>query len=283
VGCSSAQKSAGGENVLEISQQHTAIIWLTHFFDPAADLAFERLAREANGFGRVFRVRQYSNSVGPPAPEIPGEILVSDVDMVQALRTRSQEIDFASGIPGEIVDLLHFAVLGKLAKFAYYWFIEYDVDFSGNWHTFFSSFQNCKADLLGTTIYPRSLDLNWYHWKTFAAPPSVPAQFVTGGFFPIFRISSRFADIYRTEIETPGADISKRSIPQSPDTGSSPLKILEALAHLYLTSAWTCFISTPSHIWVCFPEHSVVVRPSPEITITGRAKSFQHLTSFGIP
>jgi len=184
---------------LRISQQPTAIIWLTHFFDPAADSAFERLAQEANGFGRVFCVRQYSNWVGSPAS--PGEIMLSDTDVAQALRTRSQGIDFANGIPSGVVDLLHLGVLDKLEKFAHYWFIEYDVEFSGDWQTFFSSFQRCKADLLGTTIYPRSLDLNWYHWKTFAAPPSVPAQLVTRGFFPIFRMSSRFADIYRAEIE----------------------------------------------------------------------------------
>jgi hypothetical protein len=196
-----AQKSAGGENALEISQQRTAIIWLTHFVDPAAEAAFERLAREAAGFGRVFHVRQYSHFVEPPAPASPGEISISDVDVVQAMPKRSQGIDFANGIPQGVVDLLHFAVLDKLEKFAYCWFIEYDVDFSGNWQTFFSSFQNCKADLLAATLYPRSMELNWYHWKTYAAPPSVPAQFATRGFFPVFRLSSRFADIYRAEIE----------------------------------------------------------------------------------
>ena len=183
---------------MKIFRQRTAIIWLTHFFDPAADSAFERLAREANRFGRIFRVRQYSNSVAPSA--LPGEILVSDADMARALRMRSQGIDFTKGISGGFADLLHFAVLGKLAKFAYYWFIEYDVEFSGNWQTFFSSFHRCKADLLGTTIYPRFMDLNWFYWKTFDTPPPVPAQIDTRGFFPILRISSRFADTYRAEI-----------------------------------------------------------------------------------
>lgn len=79
-----------------------------------------------------------------------------------------------------------------------YWYIEYDVRFSGRWETFFAAFENSKADLLTTTIRSAAADPDWWIWFKFGTPegpsavvPGFRWEQRMGAFMPVFRASRR--------------------------------------------------------------------------------------------
>lgn len=74
----------------------------------------------------------------------------------------------------------------------YYWCIEEDVRFSGQWMDFFEGFSDLKADFISSHLQ-RSTDVpNWYWWDTLAHPYMViPFEDRIRSFNPIYRISNK--------------------------------------------------------------------------------------------
>ncbi len=75
-----------------------------------------------------------------------------------------------------------------------YWFLEYDVRFSGPWGDFFAYFEPDDADLLSSSIRRASTHPNWMHWPTLHAPASAGTLSDADricNFMPITRISRR--------------------------------------------------------------------------------------------
>lgn len=75
----------------------------------------------------------------------------------------------------------------------YYWFIEYDVDYSGNWLEFFDCFSSNTVDLLTTTLVTYSEFPEWGMWKSLTPPPGhqFDDEDKLRGFFPVCRFSNR--------------------------------------------------------------------------------------------
>lgn len=95
---------------------------------------------------------------------------------------------------GGHTDLIALHFFRAHPEFAYYWFIEYDVRFSGEWQDFFSAFEQSDADFLSTSIRRASHDPNWMHWPTLHPPEGThqpPMDEMLCSFMPIFRISHR--------------------------------------------------------------------------------------------
>jgi hypothetical protein len=168
-----------------------AIAWLTHFHDPEAQVAFQRLASEAAGWGRVV---QFRDGVGirdsielfeDGCEKCHFEVVVlSKQQMAKACPSRYrdlQELKDVGHSPG-LIDIVSMAIATHLVEHDYVWIIESDVDFIGNWGTFFEAFSDCEADLLGTTLYPRSQSKTWFHWPTFRCPRFVHPSTATRGF-----------------------------------------------------------------------------------------------------
>jgi hypothetical protein len=95
--------------------------------------------------------------------------------------------------------MIMLAAARRLAGFHRYWFLEYDVDFSGPWGAFFSQFEECRADLLCAALHPRHLCEDWLHWTWFQGPAGVSRQKMVRGFLPVVRISRRLAEFYAVE------------------------------------------------------------------------------------
>jgi len=95
---------------------------------------------------------------------------------------------------GGHTDLIALHFFRKNPEYAYYWFIEYDVRFSGEWCTFFTAFQDSDADLLSTSIRRASNDPNWMHWPSLHPPEGVgplATNELLCSFMPIYRVSHR--------------------------------------------------------------------------------------------
>lgn len=180
---------------------NTAILWLTHFFDPEAEEAFSRLCREASGHGDVIQVQHGSMPSLSRALHRDRVLSISDDEIRAALPRRTQQAwMLGRGLEGGYLDTLHMAIMRRVHPYDQVWIIEYDVDFSGHWSTFFTEFASLDADLLGTTLYPRHLSQAWHHWLWFGGPASPVAYPALRGFFPILRMSRRFAEVYAAQV-----------------------------------------------------------------------------------
>ena len=74
-------------------------------------------------------------------------------------------------------------------QYDFYWRIEYDVRFGGDWGDFFRHFLDNKADLLATYVKTYKEDPHWNWWN--AINLQVEQDCLRGVFFPVVRFSRR--------------------------------------------------------------------------------------------
>jgi hypothetical protein len=77
--------------------------------------------------------------------------------------------------------------------YEYYWVMEYDVRFTGNWNEMFGHFDKSLADLLGTTMQRLPDMPDWYWWSSLKTPwgGALDGHEYVRGFFPFVRLSNR--------------------------------------------------------------------------------------------
>lgn len=89
----------------------------------------------------------------------------------------------------------HFALLQFYKEnpgYDYYWNIEYDVEFTGEWNLLFQTFSEIPADLLASHIKRYADDPSWYWWYTFKMQErDIPTSRYIRSFNPIYRISNK--------------------------------------------------------------------------------------------
>ena len=78
--------------------------------------------------------------------------------------------------------------------YEHYWVIEDDVRYTGKWGELFASLDGSEADLLVTTLLPKSDSEGWYWWPTVKAPDGGPVEerHLHRCFAPFARASRRF-------------------------------------------------------------------------------------------
>jgi hypothetical protein len=90
------------------------------------------------------------------------------------------------------------------APHEFVWALEFDVDYSGNWSDMFRRFAGNRADVLTTTLTPRTRCPDWVHWPQSRAPAELRAADWFRSFNPVLRLSRRFARAYIATVESPG-------------------------------------------------------------------------------
>src|SRR5262249_49787363 len=126
-------------------------------------------------------------------------------DALRVLPGRAAEKELkGSGLIRGYNDLAYMpALLGpRLAAYRYIWLVEYDVDYAGTWSDFFLSLLPSQADLLGSTILPRSECPGWPPWRGFKSPPQVSPRHQFRSFLPIARFSRRMLGCYAEAVES---------------------------------------------------------------------------------
>jgi hypothetical protein len=93
-------------------------------------------------------------------------------------------------------------VLAGSAK--YVWAMEYDVDYSGHWARLFRRLSRSRADVLTTTLLPRTACAEWALWHTARAPDQVSPTNWFRSFGPLLRLSKTFAQSYIAAVESGG-------------------------------------------------------------------------------
>jgi len=180
-----------------------AVILITHIESDAVGQHFDRLNFECSGLLDAFLC------VHGPAAADAGKALRADFRISPADEQRSLPLRYAekmrrggSAIPG-FPDLIYMPVLrDRLTQYTHIWIMEYDVDFAGAWGDFFAPLIGSAADLMGTTIYPRSQCADWMWWPSFETPTEVSDRDHMRAFFPIARFSRRMIECYAAAVQT---------------------------------------------------------------------------------
>ena len=75
-------------------------------------------------------------------------------------------------------------------QYDYYWVMEYDVRFTGEWSSFFGHFAASRSDLLATTLFDFDFRPGWDNWGTLQSPRPVPERERVRALFPLHRLSN---------------------------------------------------------------------------------------------
>ena len=181
-----------------------AVVFVTHVKNEAVRRHFLRLRSELKGlldvFTCVFEPDQANNGDFP----VDFEIGVKEAAHLLPTRVDQYRLRGANILPG-YTDLTYLPALfrAELAACEFIWVMEYDVDYAGHWKNFFKRAMQSSADLIGTTIFPREQNRNWYHWPWFSSPPNVPTEDHLRSFLPIVRFSRRMIETYVEAVKDP--------------------------------------------------------------------------------
>ncbi len=175
------------------------IIVLTHFCNRAIADLIDRLDREAPAH---FDIHLLINA-GKKTFEMPAEfanlserVFLCNNDSLMQLGYPAK----CSPVPGDgkpwslnpgNTDLLMMAFYRAHPDYEYYWGLEYDVHYQGNWSVFFRYFSASRSDMIATMVCPakyRAKYLDFYP-VVDAAGSKISIADTVSAFFPIHRLS----------------------------------------------------------------------------------------------
>ena len=163
-------------------------IFLTHRRTPRIRRHFQRLVAESRSLVRWHWV--YSHDPGPrPTARFATE------DPAEVLGARNRAMEEHGGVQGGYLDTLMMPLLRGL-RADHLWVCEYDVDYAGSWHDFFTRYADHEADLLTTHLMYRSEHPEWTHWQRAASPEWVPQELWVRSLNPLMRVSTRLVNSY---------------------------------------------------------------------------------------
>jgi hypothetical protein len=151
----------------------TAVLLLTHVWAPGIEATFEALSNTRN------------------SPEIDAWLLLDAITPgAKALTARYKRhhlFDEASlfnltypQMPGrKLIFHAHFPLLDFYRahpQYDYYWVVEYDVRYTGQWERFFASFLGFDHDLITAHIRRYAQENRWCWWNTLQHPSKVIAR-----------------------------------------------------------------------------------------------------------
>ena len=176
-----------------------AIVFVTHVRSARVAAYLERLRRETQHLLPVFVCVDERRDRADTLPGFPADLKVDMEAAEHVVPARTANGGKVGYFPH--YDLFYVPALidPKLAAFDYLWMMEADVDFAGDWGTFFEAAMHSTADLLATTIYPRPIDPRWPHWHLFGPPANIAQEFRIRAFLPLSRYSRRLLSAFVEE------------------------------------------------------------------------------------
>lgn len=161
----------------------TAVLLQCHRLDEAILAEYAKLAEATKSFANCKLLIQTDDEIRLDQPY--EHVTSGDLERLPWRKSKPLR-------PGEFF----FAVLALRWKFVYryYWVIEYDVRYSGNWTDFFAAFAENPADFLTSHIRTYAQEPNWYWWALHHPNQIVKAWSRVRSFNPIYRISGAAVD-----------------------------------------------------------------------------------------
>ena len=164
-----------------------AVLYLTNKSNEWTLSAFHALEQSLQGKADVYFAYHRQGDVLPVALQNIENLFVFTLDVLNELGYTP--IEKGKLVPGSN----HFPLL-KFYKenqgYDYYWLVEDDVRFSGEWKEFFDSFASCTSDFLSSVIETKAENPNWYWWASLKTGNEVIAEEkLLKAFNPIYRLS----------------------------------------------------------------------------------------------
>ena len=185
-------------------QARTAIGFLIHYMDSRVERRFRKLIREAPEGWDVYLLIEGSASV---PKDLAGRVHRFDFAEVRKL-ARSVVCDTTWGncqLPA--IDFER-----KFPGYGYYWFIEYDVIYTGHWRDFFRAFEDDDADLLAARV--RQVEPDWYWLPGYGTGSDlVPEEQKIAAFIPIYRASTKAMQAIARRVAAGWVGISEIVVP----------------------------------------------------------------------
>ena len=151
--------------------------------------SFHALVQSLQGKADVYFAYHQQGDVLPVSLQNIENLFVFTSDVLKELGYTP--IERGKLVPGSN----HFPLL-KFYKenqgYDYYWLVEDDVRFSGEWKDFFGSFASCTSDFLSSVIETKAENPTWYWWTSLKTGNEVIAEEkLLKSFNPIYRLSSQ--------------------------------------------------------------------------------------------
>lgn len=164
----------------------TAILFVTHIFNGQIERQINKLRTEAEDWASVYVVYQ-ADKVKPYLPEDVRRHAFT----IGSLNRQGYTPWGCTIMDGNF----HFVLLDfyrQHSEYDYYWLIEYDVRFNGNWDTFFSFFSDKDEDFITSHVETKESNPDWCRWHEIELRniPLDTSMFLRS-FNPICRFSNR--------------------------------------------------------------------------------------------
>lgn len=166
-----------------------AVLYLTNKSNEWTLSAFHALEQSLQGMADVYFAYHQQGDVLPVSLQNIENLFVFTSDVLNELGYTP--IEKGKLVPGSN----HFPLLKFFKEnqcYDYYWLVEDDVRFSGDWKDFFDSFASSTSDFLSSVIETKAENPNWYWWTSLKAGNEVIAEEkLLKSFNPIYRLSSQ--------------------------------------------------------------------------------------------
>lgn len=164
----------------------TAILFVTHIFNEEIERQINKLNTETVEFASLYVVYQ-ADKVKLDLP--------SNVKRHAFTTSKLNRLGYRSWGCTIMDGNFHFILLDfyrQHPEYDYYWLIEYDVRFNGNWKTFFSFFQDKVEDFISAHIETKDENPDWMRWHEIELK-NIPLNnaIMLKSFNPICRFSNR--------------------------------------------------------------------------------------------
>ena len=164
-----------------------AVLYLTTKSNEWTLSSFHALEQSLQGKADVYFAYHQQGDVLPVSLQNIENLFVFTSDVLNELGYTP--IEKGKLVPGSN----HFPLLKFFKEnqgYDYYWLVEDDVRFSGEWKDFFGSFASCTSDFLSSVIETKAENPNWYWWTSLKTGNEVIAEEkLLKSFNPIYRLS----------------------------------------------------------------------------------------------
>lgn len=181
------------ERTSSLGDGRVAIFFVSHTLDESVLDRFEDLQTDARPDDDVYFAYDATDATDSEysrAREIAGDKLLAfqesavlDTDYPNPWADPERK----GIVPGNL-DLLWLGLSRTVPEYDRYWYIEYDVVYTGAWTDIFEA-PTSSADVIGTTLHPFDHNPDWYWWPYFDPPPDVDQSAWRRGFFPVAGLS----------------------------------------------------------------------------------------------
>jgi hypothetical protein len=167
------------------NSERQAVVFMTHLFNPEIEQRLIKLIADcASARTDVFVLTEGPTPVPDAYAAITTRFAFAD------LRGRARAVLGDRLLPGNC-HLRGLDFFDRHAGYARYWFIEYDVVYSGDWGRLFAGLEDDRSDLLATRFAAVGDDPDWWWWRDFStAGDAVDKAAWVRAFFPVHRLSA---------------------------------------------------------------------------------------------